>query len=144
MSYYLLVAEKIPLKTLAAGHGGGWVVCALSLFGSNIALDMASTTVYSAVRLTWTYEKTDIPTLAIPEASSCSSGTLLLLPHWPNMHRVGARTDQGCTQIHTYLLSVAPRILAGTVISSTGPTMDQYGQQAIRSVERLQDLDKTQ
>lgn len=102
MSYYLLVAGKSPLKTLAAGHDGGWVIFGLSLFGSNIALDMASTTVISAVRVSWTYEKTDIPTLAIPEASSCSSGTLLLLPYWPDMHRVSARNDLGCTQLHTY------------------------------------------
>ena len=51
----------------------------LSLFRSNIGLDMASSTVNRLVDLSWTYEKTDTPALCMPDANSRSSYTFFLL-----------------------------------------------------------------
>lgn len=74
----------------------------LSLFRSNIGLDMASTTVNRLVHLSWTYEKTDTPALCMPDASSRSSYTFLVLLYWPHMHQVAARTHLVGSGIYTY------------------------------------------
>lgn len=74
----------------------------LSLFGSSIDLDIASTTVDRPVHLTWTYEKTDSPDWRIPEANIRSSRTFLVLLCRPHMHQIPAKNDLGCIQIYTY------------------------------------------
>lgn len=73
----------------------------LSRFESNIALDIASTTVHCPVHLSWTYEKIQTLTLLIPGATSRSSCTFWALRYWPKMHQNSARTDLGCTELST-------------------------------------------